>query len=350
MEPAVEALPHISIVIPTRNAPADVQRALTSFTKVRYRSWDVVVVDQSDDQSTRSVVEAFGNTLPQVRYRHSKAKGTSRARNIGIAETGGAIIGFLDHDCAVAPDYLVEAARVFTSYPRAGNVYGSVLRPGGLPEWSPDGWLPSTTADHEFEVGLQNTMRERLRLPHLPSMGGCMFVRRSVIEQVGLFDTHFGPGSRFPSCEDGDFTYRTVVAGYSVVCSPSIRVDHYGIREIKNGAAARHLRTYQHAMGGWHMKVLRAGDPAAIVWIVTETKLKMNYIDIVSAMRGGPTGLSNVAMFVRGMLQSFCLRVDRSRMLYEARSSTRLCQQVLYECRKMLARFHRSGHPQRLSF
>src|SRR5579883_3589519 len=60
--------PHISIVIPTYNAPHDMQRELESLARVEYPCWDVLVVDQSDDNQTCEIVEKFMPSMPHLRY------------------------------------------------------------------------------------------------------------------------------------------------------------------------------------------------------------------------------------------------------------------------------------------
>lgn len=313
--------PHISIVIPTYNAPEDVQRCLLSLAAVTYPSWDILIVDQSDDTRTQNVVEGLVSRIPQVRYRHRRTKGTCHARNVGLAETRGDIIGFLDHDCTVEPDWLMKVADVLDRHPQAAHIFGDVRTPDGSPEWGIEGWTPTVKTAQEFEASTIGSMHNRLTLPHLTSMGAHMFVRREAAQCVGFFDVHFGPGSRFPSSEDGDYTYRTLRSGYSVVRTPAIWVAHHGFRDYQSGAAARHLRTYQYSTGAWHMKVLRLGDPFALAWILKELWKNLQYVQPQHLIRRrGPTGLSHVAIYVLGLVGSFQLRVDRRSQLYAART------------------------------
>lgn len=313
--------PHISIVIPTYNAPHDMQRELESLARVEYPCWDVLVVDQSDDNQTCEIVEKFMPSMPHLRYKHLRAKGTSRARNVGFTETEGEIIGFLDHDCTVEPDWLMQVAAVVKRYPQAANIFGDVKPPRGLPQWSELGWTPCIETPEEFEASLRDSVVNRLTLPRLTSMGACMFVRRSASQQIGYFDVHFGPGARFPSCEDGDYTYRTLMAGFSVVRTPAICVEHHGIRDYPNGAASRHMHTYRYATGAWHMKALRLGDPFALAWVVKEAILYLSFIRPLNLItRRGANNLSHILLYALGMLHSFKLRVDRRNKLYAARS------------------------------
>lgn len=280
----------------------------------------MLIVDQSDDDRSQKVVEVFEDSLP-LRYRRLNVQGTARARNVGIRETGGDIVVFLDHDCHPRPDWLTEAAAVFERHPNAGNVYGSVVPPKGMVEWDLHGWTPSRSRPVETEArivgNLRHTWRDRLRLPRLIGMGACFFIRRDVVERVGYFDVHFGPGTRFESSEDGDYGYRTLAAGYSVVEAPSVVVEHFGFRDYASGAASRHIRAYQYSTGTWLMKILRMGDLFALAWIAMETWRYLSYFRPLALLsRRGPSGASHIVMFVRGLLDSFRLRIDRETGLY----------------------------------
>ena len=260
--------PHVSVIIPTCNRPDDVRRCLQSLTQVMYPSWDILVVDQGGDASTAAVVNSYASALPQLHYRRVRVKGTSRARNTGIAATTGAIIAFLDDDCTAPEDWLTQAVAVFARHSRAALVFGALQPADGLTEWSALGWTPARVIKEEFEASVVNNVRHRLQLPRLIGNGACLFVRRDLATVSGGFDVHLGPGTHFPSSEDGDPPYRALMAGYSVVGSPSIVVEHHGLRDYASGAAARLLRSYSYGAGAWLMKLLRVGDPFAAIWIL----------------------------------------------------------------------------------
>lgn len=321
--PVAEYYPHISVVIPTYNRPDDVQRALNSLTRVDYSCWDIIVVDQSDDARTHAIVEDFMPLLPNLRYRRLRLKGSSRARNVGIEQTDGEIIAFLDDDCTVEPDWLTQVAQAFGRHPRADLVLGELRPLDGLPEWSARGWTPSRLFPVEFEANVIGSLRQRLHIwPDLMGNGADMFMRRSALQRIGYFDVHLGGGGRFCTAEDGDYIYRALMAGCSVVGTPSIAVEHHGLRDYPSGAAARVLRTYYYGIAAFHMKELRLGDPCALKWIIIEFCRALGPISLKNIIsRRGPTGLLGIAYLSRGLADSFTMRVDRRRKLYAARTT-----------------------------
>lgn len=318
----IESHPHVSVVIPTRNRPDDVERTLDSVARIEYPCWDITVVDQSDDGRTQEIVERYRHLLPHLGYHRIPVKGLSHARNVGIEETSGEIIALLDDDCTVQPDWLTQAVHGFDRHPHAGFMYGELRPFNGLPEWSTEGWIPARLYQEEFEANVIGNFRQRIRLwPHLMGNGACLFIRRSVWQRVGPFDVHLGAGARYRAAEDGDWTYRALTAGYSMVGTPAIAADHYGVRDYGSGAAGRLLYDYYYGIAAFLIKELRLGDPYALVWILHEmwqSIARIRLRNIIS--RGGPTGLTTLVAFIHGLAASFALRIDRKNRLYAART------------------------------
>ena len=90
--------PEVSIVIPTRDRPDVVQRAIASALSQEGVSVEVIVVD---DGSRHRLPEPRPE---QVRVlRHEKSRGVAAARNTGVAEARGEWVAFLDDDDLWAP-------------------------------------------------------------------------------------------------------------------------------------------------------------------------------------------------------------------------------------------------------
>ena len=300
----MEHYPPMSLIIPTYNRPEDMRRVLASLTTLEYPEWDVLVVDQSDDDRTQGIVEGIRHRLPNLHYRRLSEKGCSLGRNVGMRETEGEIIAFLDDDCTVGPDWLTQAAHAFGRHPRAELVVGELRRFDDLGEWAENGWIPVRHYGKEFEVGVADGLRVRLRIwGNLMGNAACMFVRRSLVKRIGFFDLQMGGGCRFPANEDGDFQYRALMAGCRMVGTPAIVAHHYGLRDYQSGAASRLLQAYEYSIGAWFMKVVRLGDPAAVVWTLTEFPKFLRIVRPRNILtRRGPTGLAAASAFVHGLV------------------------------------------------
>lgn len=93
-----------SVVIPTRNRPALLQRALASVAAQQHAAWEVVVVVDGATGPDRAAYEALAQQHQHqpVRWLHlpwrAAGHGPSFARNQGIAAAQGSHVGFLDDD------------------------------------------------------------------------------------------------------------------------------------------------------------------------------------------------------------------------------------------------------------
>ncbi len=120
-------------------------RDLLGCLRVQTRQPDeVILVDTRYEKPLRSVAEdALGNTDIRLRYHHRPDLGTCRGRNLGIEESSGDLIVFLDDDLLIAPDYLESAGRFF-SRPEYHAVAGITMLgpyPGAKPETPGHPWL-----------------------------------------------------------------------------------------------------------------------------------------------------------------------------------------------------------------
>jgi glycosyltransferase involved in cell wall biosynthesis len=99
--------PDISIVIPARNEGRRIAHCLHSLRNqsIAFDQYEVIVVDDGSDDDTADVARQNGARV----IRQSK-KGTSAARNRGIADALGNIVLFTDADCIAAPNWVEQLA------------------------------------------------------------------------------------------------------------------------------------------------------------------------------------------------------------------------------------------------
>lgn len=303
------SITHISVVIPTRNRPHDVQRCLDGLTRVNYPSWDVLLVDQSEDTRTQMIADRFTSLLPCLLYCRMREAGLSRARNIGIAKTDGDIVAFLDDDCTVTADWLDQVANVFARHPHAALVFGAVK---SVPHDWRSHFIPI------YRVNEERVLRGRTALVRSSGIGASMYLRRSLSQSAGPFDPHLGSGARFfRSSEDWEYCYRVLATGNEAVLTPSIVVHHFGMRDYKSGAVSRLFRESAYSDGAVDMKLLRCRDAAALALIVAHTWGYISKINLRNlVLRRSPNGLAWIVMYICGLLASFQLGVDRHRRLY----------------------------------
>jgi hypothetical protein len=113
---ASDPLPTVSVIIPTFQRRELVQRAAASVLAQSYSDFELILVD---DGSTDGTEEAFTPVPDRVRYVRQEQRGTSAARNTGIAHARGEIIAFLDSDDRWLRHHLDVVVKTFDRHPAA---------------------------------------------------------------------------------------------------------------------------------------------------------------------------------------------------------------------------------------
>ncbi|WP_428266486.1 glycosyltransferase family 2 protein [Haliangium sp.] len=85
----------VSVIIPTYNRAAFLERALRSVLSQARADDEVIVVDDGSDDETPHILRSFGERIRTVPSDHG---GAGKARNLGIAQARNDLVAFLDSD------------------------------------------------------------------------------------------------------------------------------------------------------------------------------------------------------------------------------------------------------------
>jgi GT2 family glycosyltransferase len=121
--------PVVSVIVPTRNRPELLSRALASVQSQSHRPVELIVVDDASD--TPIVPDVSGFDVEVVR--RPEATGPSAARNAGVAAARGTYVCFVDDDDTLTPDALRQCVDRLQADPNMAAVAGwhGVVRPDG---------------------------------------------------------------------------------------------------------------------------------------------------------------------------------------------------------------------------
>lgn len=87
----------ISVIVPTYNKARLLEQTLQNILKQTYQNIEIIVVDDGSTDRTREVVTSLQSKKINYFY-NSKTKGTSQSRILGINQSSGSYISFLDDD------------------------------------------------------------------------------------------------------------------------------------------------------------------------------------------------------------------------------------------------------------
>jgi GT2 family glycosyltransferase len=220
--------PKVSIIIPTRNSPKILKVLLSSiFSLTEYPNFEILLVDNN---STDSEILAYYEQLKfEQRARvipFNETFNYSRAINLGVANSHGELLLFLNNDMQVLhADWLSELVQ-WALLPEIGVVGAKLLH-------------PNQTIQHAgIVIGLQNSMGHLyLNAPNhtyglmgstdwyrnfLGVTGACQMMRHNVFEELGGYDEDFKL-----VFSDIDICLKAIQRGYRVLYDPFVTLIHY---------------------------------------------------------------------------------------------------------------------------
>lgn len=199
----MSAYPHVTCIIPSWQRRESLLRCLSTIRLQTYKNLMVIVVDNG---STDGTSEAVANLFPEVLVLRKPVNlGFAEGTNEGIRAASQRPTDFLflvNNDAQVdfmAVETLVRAAK---NYPNVG-IFGSLLIESRPARRFFPYTLPRIYARYRQYRGTQS-----MNLEGTDIFGCGMFLRRSVVERVGMFDPAY-----FAYFEDRDLCRRARRAG-----------------------------------------------------------------------------------------------------------------------------------------
>jgi len=181
----------ISVIIPTFNRSAFLKKAIESVLSQGYQDLELIVVDDGSEDDTPEVVANFDFG---IRYIKQKNKGPGAARNLGIKNSKGEFIAFLDSDDWWEKDKLGIQFKAMQENPEYAISHTEEA-------WYRNGELLNQKQKHKKHQGY---IFDKC-LPICAVSMSTVMARREIFNEVGLFD------EELPCCEDYDFWLRVSI-------------------------------------------------------------------------------------------------------------------------------------------
>ena len=105
-----------SIIIPVFNRPDEVDELLQSLVLQHARNFEVIIVEDGSTNTCEQIVRNYSEQI-EVSYFYKENSGPGDTRNVGAIKSNGDYLIFLDSDCIVPPDYLLEVEKELATKP-----------------------------------------------------------------------------------------------------------------------------------------------------------------------------------------------------------------------------------------
>jgi len=307
-----------TVVVATRNRPAELQRCLRSILDGSVRPAQLIVVDNApDDDTTAGVVRSLMAVEPGLEYVREDHPGLGIAHNAALPHVTGTIAAFTDDDVVVGRGWLSSLVDGFAAADDVACVTG-MITPLEL-DTPTQQQIEAFTA---FNKGFSREIFHRSdtnRDPLFPyaagrfGSGANMAFRTEALRSIGGFDNALGAGTIALGGDDLAAFYDVIVHGYRLVYEPAAFVQHQHHRD----EAALSRQTYGYGAGlTAHLTRCVFNDPGAILHFARLSVRGLARAREIAAPRGArattPYPRSLVRRHVRGMLAG-PIRYIRSR-------------------------------------
>jgi hypothetical protein len=217
----------VAVVVPARDAAGTIGRAVACLVAQEGAPpYEVVVVDNASDDDTGAVARAAGARVVRL---EDRGGGPGRARNAGVAATGGTHLAFTDADCYPTPGWL---AALWAAAGAAELVAGPVLA---------DASAARGTWDRTLEYPSPTPLWATANL----------LIARATLDAAGGFDDWVADPTeapRRPFGEDTVLAWRAIRAGARTAWAPGALIEHAVFPRGARGWIAHH-RDLQHMPG-----------------------------------------------------------------------------------------------------
>jgi glycosyltransferase involved in cell wall biosynthesis len=200
----------VSVIIPAKNESEYLGRCLESLRALEFPEnlYEIIIADNGSTDDSVDIAHSFSAKVVHL----DDALTISAVRNGGAAIATGKILVFLDADCTVDRDWLIQAKRYFGRTDIA--CFGSSPIIPNHPTWVERTWfLVRESHQQVFERQWQESTN--------------MFIPKVIFEQVGGFN------EKLITCEDVDLSYRLLKLGKIISDNRIIAIHHRDPKTIK---------------------------------------------------------------------------------------------------------------------
>ncbi len=222
--------PWVTLVVAARNEAPVIAATLASLAGQDYsqageRRFDIVVVDDGSTDETGALVHQAASMHPdRIRVMRREAEDGPRTKAAALAvaqpHTRGEVIGVLDADASVSPEFLTRVMRAWQADPGAAAIQAQRRVHN-----RDHGWF-AAAQDEELLMDMASQCGRRATDGTAELRGNGMFVKRDVFDRLGGWN---------PTAltEDLELSTRLVAAGERIALAPQAEVGEEAVTTLR---------------------------------------------------------------------------------------------------------------------
>lgn len=228
--------PLVSIVIVNYNGLEHLEDCLSTVTKTEYPNYEIIFVDNASSDGSVQYVEKIFTVSSAIRIINNDHNlGATGGYNTGIIHAKGRYIAILNNDVEVSPNWLtplIEMMEADESIAAVDAKYLNFYNRERFDNVAAAGRYVDY-AGTVYARGANEIDNGRYDKP-VRIFAALTLFRRSVFEEVGLFDEDF-----FYGYDEIDLAWRISLRGYKVMYVPSSKIYHKVSQTSRSGNSFR---------------------------------------------------------------------------------------------------------------
>lgn len=241
--------PLVSIIIPAFNAQEFISYTLESVRAQTYKNIEIIVIDDGSTDQTRQIVQSYGHG---IRYHYiENSGGAAVPRNVGIQQSSGDFLCFLDADDIMPSDRIATQLDCMMRHPEVALVFSDYhdFSNNGNSDLSHFATCPQIWSQLEGKNEIVLNRSHAILADENFGIAGSFMVRKSLLTS----ESGFEPSLK--ACEDFHMYYR--LARRTPVCI----INKIGLLR----------RLHDHNMSGNHLKMYCEGIRSRTMLLKDET-------------------------------------------------------------------------------
>lgn len=105
-----------SVIIPVYNSEKYLGKCIESLLYQKYENWEAILIDDGSTDKSSLLCDEYANKDSRIKVIHIKNSGVSNARNLGIINSSGKRIMFLDSDDYLDRNTFLEISKIINDY------------------------------------------------------------------------------------------------------------------------------------------------------------------------------------------------------------------------------------------